>query len=133
MAPPLELAEPGRVLDQEAPLLGLAREDLLDLALADHRAVGPAEAHVREQLDEIGAANVRAVDEVLALAAAMEAARDRHFAEVEPLECAVLVVEQQLDLAEIRRLPAGRTREHDIVRLLRPQLVGAQAAGSPEQ
>src|SRR5205085_2277054 len=70
MAPALELAEAGRVLDQRAPLLGLAREDLLHAALADHRAVAAAEPDVREQLDEVGAADGRAVDQVLAFAAA---------------------------------------------------------------
>ena len=133
MAAPLELAEPGGVLDQHAPFLRLAREDLLDLALADHRAVAPAETHVREQLDEVGAPNARAVDEVLALAAAVESPRDRDLAEVEPLERAVLVVEQQLDLAEIGRLTARRAREQDVVGLLRPELVRAQAPRGPEQ
>ena len=67
----LELAETGRVLDQRTPLLGLRGEDLLDLALADHRAVTAAEADVGEQLDEVGAPHRSAVDQVLALAAAV--------------------------------------------------------------
>src|SRR5204862_1823334 len=33
LPPLLELAEPGRVLEQHSPLLGLARKDLLDLPL----------------------------------------------------------------------------------------------------
>jgi len=116
--PLLELPEPRSVLEEHAPLLGLAREHLLDLALADHRAVAPAKARVGEQLDEIGAPDGRAVDEVLALAAAMQPPRDRDLAEVERLERAVGVVEQQLDLAVIGSRPAGRAREEDVVRLL---------------
>jgi hypothetical protein len=46
-------------------------------ALADDRVHAAAEADVGEQLDEVDAAARRAVDEVLALAAAVEPARDR--------------------------------------------------------
>ena len=112
---------------------GFEREDLLDLALADHRAVAAAEADVGEQLDEVGAPHRRAVDQVLALAAAVQPPRDRDLAEVELRQRAVLVVEQQLDLAEVGRRMAGRAREEDVVRLLRAQLVRAQRAGGPEQ
>src|SRR5215831_11654282 len=131
--PTLELPEAGGVLDQDAPFFGLAREDLLDLALADHRAVAAAEADVREQLDEIRAPHGRAVHEVLPLAPAVQPPRDRDLAELEVLHRAVLVVEQQLDIAVVRRLTAaGRAGEEDVVRLLGTQLVRAQAAGGPE-
>ena len=130
---PLELAEAGRVLDQRAPLLRLRGEDLLDLALADHGAVTAAEPDVRQQLDQVGAADGGAVDQVLALAAAVQPARDRDLAEVELRQRAVLVVEQQLDLAEVGRRVAGRAGEEHVVRLLGAQLVRAQRAGGPEQ
>ena len=133
MTATLELAEPGRVLDQRAPLLGLRGEYLLDLALADHGAVAAAETDVGEQLDEVGAPDRRAVDQVLALTAAVQPARDRDLAEVELRQRAVFVVEQQLDFAEIGRRVAGRTGEEDIIGLLRAQLVRAQRAGGPEQ
>src|SRR5207253_11459890 len=43
-------------------------------------------------------------------------------------------VEEELDLAEIRRrAAAGRAGEEHVVGLLRPQLARAQAAGRPEQ
>ena len=83
VAAALELAEAGGLLDQRPPLLGLARKDLLDLALADDRAVAAAEPDVGEQLDEVGAAHGRAVDQVLALAAAVQPPRDRDLGEVE--------------------------------------------------
>ncbi len=133
MASPLELAEPGRVLDQHTPLLGLARQDLFDLALADDRAVAATEPDVGEQLDQVGAAHVRAVDQVLAFAAAVQPPRDRDLRELEPRERPVLVVEQELDLAVVGRRPVGRAGEEDVVRLLGPQLVRAQAARGPEQ
>src|SRR5207237_4129744 len=129
----LRLPGPRGALEQHAPLLRLARQDLLDLPLADHRAVAAAEARIREQLDEVGAADRRAVDEVLALAAAVEAPSDRDLAEVELLERSVGVVEEELDLAELGRRAAGRAGEEDVVRLFGAQLVRAQAAGCPEQ
>ena len=60
MLPPLELAETGSLLDELAPLLRLRREHRLDLALADDRVHRAAEPDVGEQLDEVGAAHLRA-------------------------------------------------------------------------
>ena len=85
-----------------------------------------AEADVREQLDEVGAPHGRAVDEVLALAAAVQPARDRDLAEVELRQRAVLVVEEQLDLAVVGRRVAGRAGEEHVVGLLRAQLAAAR-------
>ena len=79
----LEAAEAGGLLDQRAPLLRLRGEDRLDLALPDDRVHALAEAEVGEQLDEVEPAHGGLVDEVLALAAAMEPARDRELGEVD--------------------------------------------------
>ena len=129
----LELAEPGGLLDEVAPVLGLRGEHRVDLALGDDRVHRAAEADVGEQLDEVGAADGRLVDEVLALAAADEAARDRDLAEVDLVaEAAVLVVEDELDLAVIgRRAVRGAAEEH-VVGLLGPQLGRRQRAGGPD-
>jgi len=43
----------------------------------------------------------------------------------------VLVVEEELDLAEVGGAAAGCAGEEDIVGLLRPQLVRAERAGGP--
>ena len=72
----LEAAEPGRLLDQLAPLLRLRVEHRLDAALRDDRAQAAAEADVGEQLDQVDAADGSLVDEVLPLAAALQAAGD---------------------------------------------------------
>ncbi len=102
VAAALELAEPGCLLDQRAAVLGLRGEHGVDLPLADDRVHRAAEADVGEQLDEVGAPDRRAVDEVLALAAADEPARDRDLGVVElGAEAAVLVVEDELDLAVV--------------------------------
>src|SRR5581483_3265739 len=96
----LEAAEPGSLLDQRAALLRLRREDRLDLALPDDRMHPLAEAEVGEQLDEIEPAHAGLVQEVLALAAAMEAARDGDLGEVDR-ERVIGVVEKKLDLTEV--------------------------------
>ena len=129
----LELAEAGGFLDELAPLLGLAAEDLLDTALADDRAHVAAEADVGEELDEIRAAHGRAVDEVLALTAAVQAAQERDLRERKLGERAVLVVEEELDLAEIGGWPVLAAREQHVVRLLGPELARSEAPGGPEQ
>ena len=102
----LELAEPGRFLHELPPLVRLGGEHRFDLALADDRVHRAAETDVGEQLDEVGAANLCLVDEVLALAAAVQPPGDRDLGEVELAEAAVLVVEDELDLAALRR-PSG--------------------------
>ena len=132
MAAPLELPEPGRLLDQRAPVLGLRREDRVDLSLRDDRVHRPAEADIREQLDEIGAANRCAVDEVLALAAPDETPRDRHLAEIELLaEPTVLVVEHELDLAVVGGGPGRRAAEEDVVGPVGTKLGRRQRARRP--
>ena len=55
VAAALEAAEPGRLLDQLAPLRRLRVEHRLDAALRDDRAQAAAEADVGEQLDEVDA------------------------------------------------------------------------------
>ena len=97
----LNFPRPAASSTSVAALLRLRGEDRLDPALRDDRAHRRAEADVGEQLDDVGAADVRAVDEVLALAAAVQAADDRDLGEVELRQRAVLVVEEELDLAVV--------------------------------
>ena len=128
----LELAEPGRLLHELPPLVRLGREHGFDLALADDGVHRAAEADVGEQLDEVGAANLCLVDEVLALAAAVQPPGDRDLREVELAEAAALVVEDELDLAALRGRPALRAVEENVVGLLGPQLRRGQRAGRPD-
>src|SRR5438105_2660433 len=109
----LEAAEAGRLFDQRAPLLRLRREDRLDLSLADDRVHPLAEAEIGEQLDEIEPADGALVEQVLALAAAVQAARDGELGEVDG-QRTVGVVEQKLDLAEVGRAAAGGAGEEDV-------------------
>jgi hypothetical protein len=126
----LEAAEAGGLLNQCAPFLRLRREDRLDLPLPDDRVHALTEPEVGEELDEVEPPHGRAIDEVLPLAAAVEPARDRQLGEVDR-QRAVLVVEQELDLAEVLGLPVRRAREEHVVGLLGAQLVRAERAGGP--
>ena len=133
VTPPLEASQPGRLLDELPPLLGLRAEDLLDAPLADDRAHRAAEPDVREQLDEVRAPHRRAVDEVLPLAAAVQPPHERDLRERQLRERAVLVVEEQLDLAVVGGRPVLAAREEHVVRLLGPKLARREAARGPEQ
>ena len=132
VAAPLELAEPGRLLEQRATVLRPGREHRLDLSLADDRVHGASETHVREQLDEVGAAHGCPVDEVLALTSAHEPPCDRDFAVVELGQAAVLVVECELDLTVLGRRPVAAAGEEDVVGLLRAQLRGGERSRGPD-
>ena len=126
----LEAPEAGGFLDERAALLGLRGEDRLHLALPDDRVHALAEAEVGEQLDEVEAPYCGPVEEVLALTAAMEAARDRQLRVVDG-KCPVGVVEHELDLAEVGGAAPGRAGEEDVVRLLGAELQRAERAGGP--
>ena len=126
----LEAAEPGGLLDQRPSLGRLGREDRLDLALADDRVHPLAEAEVGEQLDEVEAPHGGPVDEVLALAAAVQPPRHRELCVVDG-QRPVGVVEEELDLAEVGSAARAAACEEDVVRLLGPQLGRAQGAGGP--
>ncbi len=118
----LELAEPRSLLHESAAILRLRREHLLDLSLSDDRVHRRAEPDIREDLDQVGAAHGRAVDEVLPLRPADESPRDRDLGEVEVGPRAVLVVEDELDLAVLGRLAITATGEENVVRLLGAEL-----------
>src|SRR5439155_25945902 len=128
--PRLEASESGRLLDQRAPLLRLRRKDRLDLALPDDRVHALAETEVGEQLHEVEPAHGGPVDEVLALAAAMEPPRDREL-RVVGRPRAVLVVEEELDLAAVGRAAVTAACKEDVVGLLRPELARAERACGP--
>ena len=133
MAPALEAAEPCRVLDEGTALGGARGQDRLDLALADDRARARAEPDVGEQLDHVQPAHLGAVDEVLALAAAVQPPHDGDLGEVEPRQRLVGVVEDELDLAELGLLASGGAGEEHVVGLLGPELARRQRARRPDE
>ena len=133
MAAALELPEAGRLLDERPALLRLRGEDRLHASLRDDRAHRRAEPDVGEQLDDVGAANVRAVDEVLPLAASVQATDDRDLGVVELGQRPVRVVEEELDLAMVGLRPVRRSGEENVVRLLGAHFARRERAGRPDQ
>ncbi len=129
----LELAETGRLLDERPPILRLRCEDGVDLALRDDRVHRAAEPDVGQELHQVGAAHGSPVDEVLALAAADEPARDRDLREVElAAEATVGVVEEELHLAMVGRRVVAATGEQHVVGLLRAERRRRQRARGPD-
>ena len=75
------LAEAGGLLDQHPPVAGLGGHDLRHAPLRDDRVHLLAQAGVREDLDDVREPALGAVDAVLALPRAVQAARDRDLAD----------------------------------------------------
>ena len=75
------LAEPRRLLDQQATLARLGGDYLLDTPLRDDRVRLLAQARVGEQLDDVAQPAARAVEPVGALTGAVELADDRYLAQ----------------------------------------------------
>ena len=93
------LPRPGGLLDQQAAVAGLGVDDRLDPALADDRVHLPAHVRVGEHLEHVGEAAAGAVEAVLAVAVALDAAGDRDLGELAGGE-ALGVVDHDLDLGE---------------------------------
>ena len=71
------LAQAGGLLDQQPPVARLGGDDRLDAPLGDDRVGLLAKAGVRQRLDDVRQPAARAVEPVLALAAAIQAPDDR--------------------------------------------------------
>ena len=111
------LAEPGGLLDEQPALARLGGHDRLDAALRDDRVHLLAEAGVGEDLEHVDEPAARAVEAVLALAVAVEAAHDRDLAQRD-VDRAVGVVDDDLDLGRRARLHAAAAAEDDVAHRL---------------
>jgi hypothetical protein len=90
-----------------------------------------AEPDVGQHLDDVSAADVRAVDEVFAFTTAVKPARDGELGELERT-VAVLVVEEELDLGEGRRLAPVAACVQDVVGLPAAQTIASETFDLPE-
>ena len=72
----LEAADAGRLLEDHPPVLRRRLQEHVDLALLDHAVGLGAHAGAREQVADVAEPGRAAVDQVLALAAAIDAAGD---------------------------------------------------------
>src|SRR5690606_4151747 len=68
------LGDAGRLLDEEAPILGTCADDLPDPALLDDGVRLRADARAEEELGHVAEADLRFVDEVFARAVAEKTA-----------------------------------------------------------
>ena len=130
----LVLRDPRGFLDQPPPVLGLGREDLVDAALLDDRVGAHAEARCREAGPGCLQADLLVVQEVLALAVAVDAAARRAASalrvaasRVSPLEAD----ERQDDLGHAERAALGGAVEDDVVHPLAAQDPRALLAQGP--
>ena len=125
------LAEARGLLDQQAPVAGLRADDLLDLALADHRVGLAAHVRVGEGLHDVREAASSTVQPVLPVAVALDPAGDRDLRELAGRP-ALGVVDHDLDLGEAPRRLAIAAGEDHVPHLLAANRRGALLAERPE-
>ena len=97
LAATLVLADAGCLLEERTALLGPQGEGLVDHALADEEEGVVGDVGVVEQLDQVAQPDALAIEEVLVLARAEEAAGELHLAVVDR-EQSVLVVDDEADV-----------------------------------
>ena len=126
LAPLLVLGDAGGLFQVHAQVLGPGLDDLADHALLDDRVATRAKTRTQEQVGDVAAAALGAVEVVLALAVAADGALDRDLVERGVLagDGVVGVVEDQFDGGLADRLARSRTGEDHV-----GQRVAAQAAG----
>ncbi|CAB4879380.1 unannotated protein [freshwater metagenome] len=113
------LAEPGRLLDQQPAVARLGGDDRLDAALRDDRVHLLAQTGIGEHLEHVDKPAARAVESVLALAVAVEAAEDRELSDRQ-VDVTVAVIEHDLDLGAGARLHAVASSEDHVLHRLSP-------------
>ena len=112
----LELGDARRLLEHRAAVLGLGREDRVDLALRHHRIRACADARAHEEVLDVLQAARLLVDEVFARAVAVDAPRDRDLVVV-GAELLFAVGEGDGDFREAERLARVGAVEDDVHQL----------------
>ena len=77
------LQDAGRLFNDGATVLGIGRQDGVELALADDHVLLATDARVAQELLHVEEPTGRAVDGVLRVSVSKERARDRHFRAVD--------------------------------------------------
>ena len=116
----LVLRYAGRLLEEDAQLLGLRLDDARDHPLLDDRVGARTEAGAEEEIVDVAAANRNVVDVVRRIAVARQHPLDRQLRVLAPLaaDAALAVVEVQLDRRAADRLAiAGAVEDHVLHRL----------------
>ena len=127
----LVLEHARRLLDERAAVLGLGLQDGIQVALADDGMRAGAQTGVVQDVEDVHAAGGGAVDQVLALARAVHAARDGDLGVVDG-QRAVGVVEHEVDLGEPDAFARRRSGEDDVLHRLAAQVLGVALAEHPQ-
>ena len=117
-------------LEYLAAILGLGGEYLVDSPLPDHGIAVSADAGIAEQIHNIAQAAGRAVDLVFALAAAIDAPRDRDLGKINGQRM-IRVVKDQRYLAKGQALALFSAAEDHVLHLRTAQRFGALLAQHP--
>src|SRR5690606_16472586 len=127
------LGDPRRFFEKTADVLGPRLDDPRDHALLDDRVGTRTETGAEEEVDDVLAPHVHAVDVIGRLARTVEHALDRDLGIARPLprRLALGVVEDELHACARHRLARGRTVEDHVLHRLAAQRRGARLAQHP--
>ena len=128
----LELAQPGGLLDEAAALVGPRQQHLVDGALGDDAVQLAPQAGLGQEVAHVEAAHGLAVEQVVAVAGAVEPAHHRELA-ARHADAAVAVVEHELDLADAARGVLLGAREEHVLAGLGADLAGRLRGHRPLQ
>jgi hypothetical protein len=126
----LDAAHLGRLLDQGPALVGTAADDGFDVALVNDRVGVRGQTGRGQQVEQVPAADAAAVQEVVALAAPVQAPADGDFRIVNG-EPAVRVVDHDRDLCHRRPASTFAAGVDDLVHAFAPQVTGLALAQDP--
>jgi hypothetical protein len=129
----LELGNARRLLDEVTPLFGLGRDDESDAALLDDRVGLGAHARAQEERRDVHQADRGLVDQVGAVAIAIEPTGDRDLRIVAVLDRhrSVVVLEGERHFGEAVGTTHLRAVEDDVVHVLAAQMLGGLLAHGP--
>ena len=119
-----------RFVKERAALVGRHAQDLVDEPLAHDRVAVLADIALHEQVDHVAQAHTGAVQEVLRVTVAVDAAGDLDLGEIDR-EPAFLVVEGEDDFGHAYSGAFLRTREDDVFLLLGAEEAAALFAEDP--
>ena len=130
----LELGDAGGLLDEHPPVFRLGRHDEPDLPLLDDRVRLRPRAGAEEEVGDVLQTDLRLVDQVLAVAGAMQPPRDGDLGVVLVFDgevLAVLGLEGQRDLGEVGPLPRLGAAEEDVLHAAAAEVLGRLLAHAP--
>ncbi len=134
LLPALELGDARRLFDEQPPVLRLGAHDEPDLSLLDDRVRLGAGARAEKQVGHVAQADGGLVDEVIALARAIQAPRHGDLGVILVLEGHLLgrvVLEGERDLGEVLRASGLASAEDDVLHGPPAQVPSALLAHAP--